>query len=83
MSQFFKTLLAAGCALALGVAALFAEKTNVIVFLVDDMGYSDPGYMGGEAETPHLNGRHRFCISALDEMRTGSFFQAHETVRSV
>ncbi len=55
MSQFFKTLLAAGCALALGVAALFAEKTNVIVFLVDDMGYSDPGYMGGEAETPHLN----------------------------
>ena len=30
------------------------EKTNVIIFLVDDMGYSDPGYMGGEAKTPHL-----------------------------
>jgi arylsulfatase len=31
------------------------KKTNVVILLVDDMGYSDPGYMGGEAKTPHLN----------------------------
>ncbi len=30
------------------------EVPNVIVVLVDDMGYSDPGFMGGESKTPHL-----------------------------
>ena len=39
-------------------AAVFAagEKPNVILIMVDDMGFSDLGYHGGEIETPNLNG---------------------------
>ncbi|MBG31333.1 MAG: arylsulfatase [Opitutae bacterium] len=36
---------------ALGLMA----KPNVIVILVDDMGYSDAGAFGGEVRTPHLD----------------------------
>ena len=32
-----------------------AERPNVIVFLVDDMGYSDIGCFGGEVPTPNLD----------------------------
>ena len=32
-----------------------AEKPNVILILVDDMGFSDIGAYGGEIETPHLD----------------------------
>ena len=34
---------------------LDAGKPNVIVILVDDMGYSDLGSFGGEIRTPHLD----------------------------
>ena len=37
-------------------ASLFAEKPNVIVILLDDMGYSDLGAFGGEVRTPHIDG---------------------------
>ncbi|MBT7855195.1 MAG: sulfatase-like hydrolase/transferase, partial [Opitutae bacterium] len=30
-------------------------RPNVIVVLVDDMGYSDLGSFGGEVKTPHLD----------------------------
>ena len=30
-------------------------KPNILIILADDMGYSDLGCMGGDAETPHLN----------------------------
>ena len=37
-------------------STLFLEaKPNVIVVLVDDMGYSDLGSFGGEVKTPHLD----------------------------
>ena len=31
------------------------EKPNVVIFLVDDMGYSDIGCYGGEIMTPNLD----------------------------
>lgn len=33
----------------------WAEKPNVLIILADDLGYSDLGCMGGDAETPHLD----------------------------
>ena len=32
-----------------------AERPNVILIMVDDMGYSDIGCYGGEIETPNLD----------------------------
>lgn len=47
--------------------SLVAEnRPNVILFLVDDMGYSDPGYMGGEAETPNLDKLSREGVTFLN-----------------
>ena len=31
------------------------EKPNVVLILVDDMGYSDIGCYGSEIETPHID----------------------------
>ena len=32
-----------------------ATKPNILIILADDMGYSDLGAMGGDAETPNLD----------------------------
>ena len=32
-----------------------AEKPNLIFILADDMGYSDPGFLGGDIQTPNLD----------------------------
>jgi arylsulfatase A-like enzyme len=32
-----------------------AERPNVLLIMVDDMGFSDPGCYGGEVDTPHLD----------------------------
>ncbi len=32
-----------------------SERPNIVVILVDDMGWSDIGCYGGEIETPHLD----------------------------
>ena len=37
------------------LSAQAAERPNIIVVLVDDMGYSDLGAYGGEIRTPHLD----------------------------
>jgi arylsulfatase len=36
-------------------AQVFAQRTNVVVILVDDMGWSDIGCYGSEIATPHLD----------------------------
>ena len=36
-------------------AGVIGKRPNILIILADDMGYSDPGYMGGEARTPHLD----------------------------
>jgi arylsulfatase len=35
--------------------AIAPRRPNIIIFLTDDMGFSDPGCFGGEIETPHLD----------------------------
>jgi len=41
--------------LLLAPAALAADKPNIVVILVDDMGFSDIGCYGSEIDTPHLD----------------------------
>jgi arylsulfatase A-like enzyme len=42
-------------AVSMASAVAGATKPNIIVILVDDMGFSDPGCYGGEISTPNLD----------------------------
>lgn len=37
------------------ISSQAADRPNIVVFIADDMGYSDLGCYGGEIETPHLD----------------------------
>ena len=51
--MFVRFAFLAGCWLALASSVSGdAVRPNIIVILVDDMGYSDIGCYGGEIETP-------------------------------
>ncbi|WP_256199812.1 sulfatase-like hydrolase/transferase [Verrucomicrobium spinosum] len=52
MKTSLLTLLATVCSVA---AAAPSERPNVVVMLVDDMGWSDIGCYGGELKTPNLD----------------------------
>lgn len=54
MTEITKFILA----LILVLTGLFghtAERPHIILIMVDDMGFSDPGFQGGEIETPNLD----------------------------
>lgn len=45
------------CSLFITSSYLFSQTTNknIIVILVDDLGFADPGFMGGFLETPNID----------------------------
>ena len=48
-------LLSCACLATNSFAQTVSPRPNIIVILVDDLGYSDLGCYGGEIETPHLD----------------------------
>jgi len=52
MTRWFTVL---GCLLMTGLASAQAPRPNVIIILVDDLGYSDIGCYGSEIETPNID----------------------------
>ncbi len=55
--QRFRAALAAATILAglVSAPAIAAQRPNILVVMVDDMGFSDIGAFGGEIRTPHLD----------------------------
>jgi arylsulfatase A-like enzyme len=53
--RFLATPLAAACGAARGVAAAASNSPNVVIFLADDLGWSDVGYHGSEIRTPNID----------------------------
>src|SRR5437868_12887467 len=54
MKNLFTVLLALTC-LPLVAAEPTSKRPNIVVILVDDMGFSDIGCYGGEISTPNLD----------------------------
>ena len=54
-SSLRRLLTASAAALPVLASAQQDKRPNIMLIVVDDMGYSDMGCFGGEIETPNLN----------------------------
>lgn len=72
MQSCFVTLLYGSCLFAAGNAPAadppVGERPNIVLILVDDMGFSDPGCYGGEIHTPNVD------RLAADGLRFSQFY---------
>ena len=55
MSQAAVALAFSHCAQGMGRSGDSFEKPNILFILADDMGWSDPGFLGGDIDTPNLD----------------------------
>jgi arylsulfatase A-like enzyme len=53
--RVFTFILAMGIGLFMAEVCIAADRPNIILIMVDDMGFSDIGCYGGEIRTPNLN----------------------------
>jgi arylsulfatase len=72
-------------------AKVAGTRPNIVLILADDLGYSDPGFLGGDIQTPHLDrlakegtvfGRfinHAKCEPSRASLITGVHFQRQTT----
>jgi arylsulfatase len=70
MSRLVAFFIAALCA-PLAASAATPSRPNIVVILVDDMGWSDIGCYGGEIPTPHLDALARGGVRFTQFYNTG------------
>jgi arylsulfatase len=68
--------------LILSFAAMAEERPNVILIMVDDMGYSDIGCYGGEIQTPNLDALAQSGIRFRQFYNTGKCHSSRVTLLS-
>jgi arylsulfatase len=59
-----------------------ASKPNILLILVDDMGYSDPSFMGGEVRTPHIDALSRRGITFTNFCNNGKCLPTRQSLLS-